>query len=81
MLRTASRLARRTIVAAIAALAAGCATQPPVLVVDRGFPAADRARTVGKVSQPTRLLLHSSSYRDEQTEHPLLFWEIRKEGK
>ena len=81
MLRTASCFARRIILAAIAALAAGCATQPPVTVVERGFPAAERPRTVSKVSQPTRLLLNSSSYRDEQTEHPLLFWEIRKEGK
>lgn len=81
MLRNASYFARRAAIAAVAALAAGC-TQDPVRVVERGFPAADPARISGtRAAQPTRLTLQSGSYRNEDTEPPLLFWEIRKEGK
>jgi hypothetical protein len=81
VLRSASYITRRVIIAAVAALAAGC-TQAPVMVEERGSLSADRAkRFASKASQPAKPALQPASNRGGIAEPVLLHWEIRKEGK
>jgi type IV pilus biogenesis protein CpaD/CtpE len=81
VLRSATYVTRRVIIAAVAALAMGCA-QDPVLVVDRTTPAADRSNNLtGKASQPTRLISHPDTGDNAEARRLLLHWQIRKEGK
>lgn len=80
-MRSASCITRKVIIAAVAALAAGCA-QSPVMVEERGSPAADRAkRLASKAAQPAKPPLLPASSRSGVAEPVLLHWEIRKDGK
>jgi hypothetical protein len=64
------------IVAAVAALATGCTTAPPVIVVDRSIPVK---KSTTKVSQPrAQTTLPSNS---EAAKPLLLHWDMRKEGQ
>ena len=77
MLRSASHLTWKVIVAAV--LATGCAG-PAVVVEERVVPAGDPpTKLTSKGSQPTRQTSHSGT--SEISRSLLLHWEIRKEGK
>jgi hypothetical protein len=79
VLRSASRLTCRVIIAAV--LATGC-SGPPVVVEERMVPAVDRpTKLTSKAPQPTKPALQPASVRIEGTDPLLLYWEIRKEGK
>ena len=78
MSRSVSYITRSVIIATVAALAAGCAAGPPVMVEDRTIPAAPLKLT-GKAAQPATQTSHSGT--SEVSRHLLLHWEIRKEGK
>jgi hypothetical protein len=83
VLRSASYITRRVVIAAVAALlATACAgTAPPATVVERELPPPDRAKKLSKAPQPAKPVLQPASSRNGVTEPVLLHWEIRKEGK
>ncbi len=81
MIRDTPYFASRVIIAAVAALATGCAG-PPVMVEEPEVPAAEVARKLtSNASQPANLTLRSASDRNKEAERLLLFWNIRKEGR
>jgi len=63
------------IIAAVAGLATGCTTAPPVMVVERSIPVK---KSTAKVSQPRAQTLPSNS---EAAKPLLLHWDMRKESQ